>query len=130
MDAEAALIDRSESWQRAIELRDIAVAAEFLAADYALVIVQPARIVMPRAQWLALLPDYVFSAYEVMERVVEIDGDLGLMVQRVNMQATVRGADRSGPFVLTDLWRRVDGTWKVWRRHSTPLGAGAMPTVA
>jgi ketosteroid isomerase-like protein len=127
VDVEAELIERSEGWQRAIEQRDVTAAGDYLADDYALVIVQPARAVMPRERWLALLPDYIVSDYEVQERIVEIDGDLAVMLQRVAMQATVLGADRSGIFVLTDVWRREDGAWKVWRRHSTPLAAGAMP---
>lgn len=127
-DAQADLTQRAEGWQRSIEARDAKAAGGYLADDYALVIVQPARAVMPRAQWLALLPDYVVSDYEVLERIVETDGDLGLVLQRVRMQATVRGADRSGLFVITDMWRRQGGTWKVWRRHSTPISAGALPT--
>lgn len=126
-DAEAELVGRAEGWQRAIEARDVVAAGEILADDYALVIVQPARAVMPRAQWLALLPDYVVSGYEIQERIVEIDGDLGLMLQRVRQEALVRGADRSGTFVLSDSWRRTDGIWRVWRRHSTPLAAGVIP---
>lgn len=126
-DAESEIVARSEGWQRAIEARDVDTAANYLAEDYALVIVQPAGSIVPRADWLALLPDYVVTGYEVLERIVAIDGDLALMLQRVHQQATVRGADRSGIFVLSDTWRRRDGTWKVWRRHSTPLAAGAMP---
>lgn len=129
MSAEDELIDRAEAWQRAIEARDVAAAHELLADDYALVIVQPGRAVMPRAQWLALLPEYVISDYEVLERVVDIEDDLALVLQRVRMQATVRGADRSGIFVLSDAWRRQGGAWKVWRRHSTPLEAGPLPGV-
>ncbi|HZM73433.1 MAG TPA: nuclear transport factor 2 family protein [Candidatus Polarisedimenticolia bacterium] len=127
MDVEAELIERAEAWQRAIERRDVAAAGDYLADDYALVIVQPVRTVMQRAQWLALLPDYVVSDYEVAERIIDIEGDLALVLQRVRMEATVRGADRSGVFVLSDAWRRRDGAWKVWRRHSTPLSAGALP---
>ena len=127
MDVEAELIERAEAWQRAIERRDVGVAGDHLADDFALVIVQPTRTVMPRVQWLALLPDYVVSGYEVEERIIDIEGDLALVLQRVRMAATVRGADRSGVFVLSDAWRRRDGAWKVWRRHSTPLSAGAMP---
>lgn len=126
MDLEADLIDRSERWQRAIERRDVAAASDCLAEDYALEIVQPTRVVMFRAQWLTLLPDYHVSDYEIQERIVEVDGDLGLMLQRVRMQATVLGAERSGIFVLTDAWRRREGTWRVWRRHSTPLSAGVI----
>jgi hypothetical protein len=43
------------------------------------------------------------------------------------MHAIVLGEDRSGLFVISDVWRRRGGSWKVWRRHSTPLAAGVTP---
>jgi hypothetical protein len=45
----------------------------------------------------------------------------------VQVRATVLGEDRSGPFVTSDLWRLRGDSWRIWRRHSTPLLAGAMP---
>jgi hypothetical protein len=42
------------------------------------------------------------------------------------MKATVLGEDRSGLFVISDVWRRGEQGWRVWRRHSTPLSAGAL----
>ena len=41
--------------------------------------------------------------------------------QQIYQRATVLGEDRTGMFIITDLWRRVEGTWRVWKRHSTPL---------
>ena len=29
--------------------------------------------------------------------------------------------------LVRDVWRRRDGEWKIWRRHSTPLAAGQLP---
>lgn len=37
------------------------------------------------------------------------------------------GEDRSGIFVITDIWRRDPDGWHLWRRFSTPMTAGAMP---
>ncbi len=71
--------------------------------------------------WLEMLPDYVVHELEVEEQVVDLDGDYAALLQRVNMRATVAGEDRSGIFVLSDLWRRVGGEWVVWRRHSSSL---------
>ena len=127
MDAEQDLIERWHGWQASIEARDVAAAGGFLADDYALELVQPDRAVVPREAWLAMLPDYVVSGYRILAQIVEISGDVGLVLHRAEQQATVLGADRSGTFVLTDVWRRVDGVWRVWRRHSTPLSAGPMP---
>ena len=127
VDAEQELIERWHGWQASIEARDVAAAGGFLAEDYALELVQPERAIVPREAWLALLPDYVVSGYAIEAEIVEVSGDIGLIVHRARQEAIVLGADRSDTFVLTDIWRRVDGTWRVWRRTSTPLSAGVMP---
>ena len=126
-NSERDLLEQWARWQQAIEDRDVEAAGGFLADDYALQLVQPVRALVGRAQWLATLPDYVVTSYQVDDQIVDIDGDLAVVLHRVRMQATVAGVDRSGIFVITDVWRRVGGAWKVWRRHSTPLTSGAMP---
>src|SRR5688572_6930512 len=122
------LARRIEAFQRAIEARDMAAAGEILDEDFALVLVHPVRAVLPRERWLAMLPDYVVHGYDVEEEIVDIDvdGDHAAVLHRARMDATVLGEDRSGLFVISDVWRHRDGQWRVWRRHSTPVaGAGA-----
>ena len=128
MDAEQELIDRWAGWQQAIEDRDVEATGGYMAHDYALALVQPVGALIGRAQWLASLPDYLISSYEIEDQIVDIDGDLAVVLHRARMRATVAGVDRSGIFVLTDIWRRDSGTWKIWRRHSTPMTSGAMPS--
>jgi hypothetical protein len=82
---------------------------------------------MPRAAWLATLPDYIVHSWDVEEETIDVDGDLAAVLRRVNMQATVLGVDRSGLFVISDIWRKRDDGWRIWRRHSTPLSAGSLP---
>jgi ketosteroid isomerase-like protein len=130
VDAKQDLVEQWQRWQRSIEERDVDAAAAILDDDYALQLVQPGRAVVPRAEWLATLREYVVESYAVGESLIDIDGDLATILHRAEMTATVAGADRSGVFVVTDVWRRRDGVWRVWRRHSTPLSAGAMPRVA
>jgi ketosteroid isomerase-like protein len=127
MDDERQLLDRWAGWQRAIERRDVEAAKAFLADDFALELVQPRRVVVRRQEWLATLADYNISAYAVLDQIVDIAGDIAVILHREEMTAIVLGEDRSGAFVLTDVWRRQDGEWRIWRRHSTPLSAGAMP---
>ena len=120
------LLRRAALWDRAIAERDEVAAAELLAPEFALELVQPVRNVMSREVWLEVLADYVVHEWEVQEQIVDVDGDYAAILQRVRMQATVMGEDRSGIFVISDLWRRVDGEWRLWRRHSTPLSAGQL----
>ena len=113
-------------WDAAVRDRDEAAAAEVIADDFALQLVQPVRNVMNRQVWLEVLADYVVQEWEVEEEIVDVDGDVAAVMRRVRMEATVMGEDRSGVFVVSDLWRRIDGDWRVWRRHSTPLMAGRL----
>jgi hypothetical protein len=121
------LLRQIELFDRCVQDRDQGVAAEVLHPDYALVLVTPAAAVIPRDRWLQMLPDYLVSLWDVDEQVVDVAGDVAVVLQRVRMEAIVLGEDRSGIFVLTDVWRKTDGGWQIWRRHSTPLSGGAMP---
>lgn len=125
-EAEAALLQRSLDWDRALATRDEALAREVLHPDFALEIVQPVRSVMRRDVWLEVLADYVVHEWQVEERVVDLTDDVAAVLQRVSMRATVMGEDRSGIVVVSDVWRCLDGRWVVWRRHSTPLMAGGL----
>lgn len=126
-DPESALDElraRAALWDAAVKDRDETAAGRLLAADFALELVQPVRNVMNRQVWLEVLADYVVHEWAVEEEIVDVGNEYAAMLRRVRMRATVMGEDRSGIFVVTDLWRRIDGEWRVWRRHSTPLSAG------
>jgi len=123
----ADLIERMHDFQRCIETRDSSMAEEILDADFSLELVHPTVAKMPRQRWIEVLREYVVHAYEVEESSADLDGDCAGALQRVTMRATVLGEDRSGSFVITDIWRLRGDGWRLWRRHSTPLTAGRMP---
>lgn len=124
---DAKISDWTDRWQLTIQARDPEEAARFLSDDYALVILQPQPAVVRRDEWLRLLLDYIVSGYSVEERIVEAGSDLCTVFQRVDQTALVKGVERSGIFILVDVWVRQADAWRVWRRHSTPLSAGAAP---
>jgi hypothetical protein len=117
-----------EAFRHCVIDRDAVAAEAVLDADFALVLIQPVPALMPRASWLAVLGEYVVHEWVVEEERLDLDGDdCAAHLQRVRMRATVLGEDRSGPFVISDVWRRRPEGWRVWRRHSTPLSAGTRP---
>ena len=118
-----------DAFQRCIEDRDAAAAERLLHPDFALELVHPTPLVVPRALWFKVLPDYVVHEYTIEERVTDVAGDVAAVLQRVRMRATVSGEDRSGPIVISDVWRRGADGWQLWRRHSTPFEAGRLPGV-
>ena len=74
--------------------------------------------------------DYIVHDHAVEDESADVDVDLALILHRDRMRAIVLGEDRSGTFIITDVWRRGNDGWNVWRRHSTPLGAGRLPRVS
>jgi ketosteroid isomerase-like protein len=122
------LFEAMAKFDRAIQEQDRELASETAREDFALVLVQPTPATMPRTRWIEMLPDYLVHDWQVEERSTNVDGDCAAVHQRVAMKATVMGEDRSGIFVITDIWRRDLDGWHLWRRFSTPMTAGAMPT--
>jgi hypothetical protein len=122
------LLARAALWDQAIRDRDESRAGQFLAPGFAHEQVEPVRTVMSRDVWLEMLADYVVHEWTVEEQIVDLDGDVAAVLRWVRMRTTVMGEDRSGVCVITDLWRRDGGEWRVWRRHSTPLSPGRLPS--
>ena len=122
------LESRISQFQKAIETRDEVAADDVLHQDYALCLVIPESVVFPRATWLATLSDYLVHEWTVQARQVEVNGDVAAVLHRGFQRATVRGQPRDGVFVVTDVWLRDAGIWRVWRRHSTPWTAGEVPS--
>ena len=110
-----------------VEERDQEAAKDLLDDDFALVLVQPSQAVMPRERWIDVLPDYIVHSCDVEDQIVDVDVDCASVLQRVHLKATVLGQDRSGVFVISDVWRLRDDKWRLWRRNSTPISAGEMP---
>jgi Domain of unknown function (DUF4440) len=121
---------RMADFDRCVQDRDQQLAEQVLHPDYALVLVHPEPSQVSRERWLATLPDYVVHSWQVEQQTVHVQDGCAAVLQRVALEATVPGVDRSGLFVLSDIWLRGDDGWRVWRRHSSPLSAGAMPTRA
>jgi len=116
------------AWETALLARDAEAADAILHPEYALVLVHPAAVRVEREEWLRTLAGYVITDWTVQRSLWDVHGDVATHLQLVEQNATVMGADRSGPFALTDIWLHDPaGVWRVWRRCSTPLLAGAMP---
>ncbi len=124
-----ALTMQIANFERAVIGGDTELALTVLHLDFALVLVLPVPAVMPRDRWLAVLPDYHVEEYDVQDQHLDVLGNCATLLQCLQMTATVLGEDRSGTFVISDVWQRGDDGWRIWRRHSTPLAAGPMPGV-
>ncbi|MEO7722374.1 MAG: nuclear transport factor 2 family protein [Pseudolysinimonas sp.] len=120
------LLAQMAAYEQCVLDRDRQLAESVLHPDYALVTTNPALMVTPRTSWLALLPDYIVHSWAVEEHLLDVRGGTAVAFQRIDMKATVLGTDRSGLFLISDVWLLEDD-WRVWRRHSTAITAAALP---
>ena len=122
--------DADAQWSEALLARDTVSVVPFMDDDFTLVVLFPSLARVTRAEWLSMLPAYVIAGWVTKASEWDLDDDLAIHTQLVDQAAIVMGVDRSGPFTITDVWRRSDGVWKIWRRVSTPLSSGEMPRIS
>jgi ketosteroid isomerase-like protein len=127
------ILRRTRAWHDAIIRADTAYLNRLILPEYSLTI-PPAleTAYVTRDQWLANTPAYQLRADRWESSDVRVMGDAAVVTSRFWQHATPRGRDRSGYFLLTDLWRRVGGEWRPASRFSTwlddprgPMGSAA-----
>ena len=122
INSESAVLAAEDRWLESILARDAQAAEAILHPDYRLIIGiegQPLRVI-PRAQWLAVLPDYRITDCSVTDSQVSVYGAIAVVVLLWSQTATMQG-DRniSGDFLITDIWHNSPEGWRVIERHSS-----------
>jgi ketosteroid isomerase-like protein len=118
---EEQILALEKQWAAAIQRQDVAAMPQFLSDGYFLGIGVAGvgfRIV-PRAAWLETLKVYETKAFTIDDAQVHIYGDTAVAFMLVTQEATVNGQDRSGQFVITDVWVKEPAGWRVAERHSS-----------
>jgi hypothetical protein len=120
--SESAVLAAEDRWLQAVLARDANVAEAILHPGFRLIIGiegHPLRI-MPRTQWIAVLPDYRITDCSVTDRQVSVYGDIAVVILLWSQTATVPGdRDISGHFLITDIWQNTPDGWRVIERHSS-----------
>lgn len=118
------IIDLEKSFAAAIKTQDTLLTKMFMAETYFLGIAvqgMPIQIV-PKQGWLTLLKDYVTESYTIDDIKVNVYGNTAIAMLMFTQKATVRGQDRSGQFLLTDIWYMGVNGWLIAERHSSRPG--------
>src|SRR6266536_3404052 len=118
---EQEIIELERQWAAVIKSQDISAASRLLSEDHFLAIgVQGAPLqIFPRKVWLETLKFYVTESYSIDDIKIHIHGDTAVVVMLFTQKATMRGQDRSAQFVITDIWVKQKGGWRVAERHSS-----------
>ena len=126
LDRSKAIIDSENAWVAALLRGDQAYLEGLLAPDYQLVVAVaglPLQII-DRTRQLAVGGDYNFESITIEDISVR-DYDTVLVASLIwTQRASLRGQDRSGSFMISDVWRLNGAAWQIVDRHSSRPEAG------
>jgi len=112
-------------WRDALLQKDEEALRRLIHPQYKLVgIRSTGSVAVDLEQWIAALRRMDIAALEV--RVTDCVALDNVIVATVDAQWKVRylGQPIDERVLLTDVWVREDGRWRVVRRHSSPVPAG------
>jgi ketosteroid isomerase-like protein len=106
----------------AVAERDIVFLERHLGEEFTLTTGRPGHQTRGRAEWL----EVTATAYEIRSfRFDELDvldyGDVAVVRCRYSQEAKMGGADRSQSYLMTDVWHRSEGAFRLVSRHISPL---------
>jgi ketosteroid isomerase-like protein len=107
----------SVAWMQAWKDNDIAFLENILAPDFRLLTSE--LWIMPREKWLANIPNYICEEFEFKEMEVREYGNTSIVQSFYFQKANFNGQDRSGDFLITDVWVKHTDAWKVAHRHTS-----------
>ena len=111
-----------ERFMTAVAERDLDFLESHLGEEFTLTTGRPGQETRDRSEWL----EVTSTAYEIRSfRFEELDvldyGDVAVVRSRYSQEATMGDAERSQSYLMTDVWHRRDGEFRLVSRHISPL---------
>jgi ketosteroid isomerase-like protein len=108
----------------AVAERDVDFFERHLGEEFTLITGRPGHETRDRAEWL----EVTTTAYEIRSfRFDELDvldyGDVAVVRSRYSQEATMGDAERTQSYLMTDVWHRRDGAFRLVSRHISPLSS-------
>ncbi len=116
---------RERELQAAVAARDVETLERLLGQEFTLTTGRPGNEVRGRAEYLEItamryaIDDYRFDELEV----IELGPGAAVVRSRYVQRGSMDGADRSQPFLMTDVWAHRPRGWQLVTRHVSPLAS-------
>ena len=105
-----------EELNRAVRERDAASAAGLLDDEFALTSSLGTGLHVDKDAWLGGLEAVVTDKLTARDAQLREFGDVGVALWRMDWKARSGEDDLSGPYVVSDVWIRAGGGWRLrWR---------------
>ena len=119
-DIRKAIEDLSRQWMQAWMDQDRAALEMLLAPDYSLIVSSLPEQRFDREAWLnTAVGPYRCTKFGYRHVQVRELGSLAIFSAIADQEAELGGADRSGSYWVTDIWRQNESGWQVCARYSS-----------
>jgi len=120
---EQQIVAREHEFNEIVKARDVEKARRIQATGYRLLVRVdgPTLAEMPQELWLETLPKYIIDSYSIDDIKVLALGDVAVATLAYRQTAHIEGSPRdiNGDFMITDVWVKRAGEWKIIERHSS-----------
>ena len=119
---QATLAQLQRDWMQAVQDRDMDRLEELVSQGFRFTAVHLDPEPMTREQWMgAAREGYTILSFAYEHMDIDVFGQTGIVYSRYSQVASYEHTSLSNVFRLTDVWSKLDGTWRVVARHSSIL---------
>jgi len=114
-------------WAEGVEKREMAFLEALLAPEFTLTTGRPGAEVRTREQYLAITRDeYEVESWQFDDVVVQHYGRFAVARSRYTQTGRMGSDTRNGTYLMTDVFVKQRGRWRVVARHITPLAQDSL----
>jgi ketosteroid isomerase-like protein len=114
------LINAEHEWMTAVAKHDEAALRRIVADDFTMTSAFSTGELENKDSFIKNATQGVKGmSFEYHDTQVHMYEDTGIVKTRVKISYTYNGQDRSGDYMVTDVWVKRDGRWQVATRHSS-----------
>jgi len=115
------LKQREKDWRELVMKSDNAALNQYMTSDA--VLVTPRSGIVEREQWLRNLQQMQASSYTLEPMRVKVYGDAAVVTCKWSLAGGSAERKINLEGILTDVWVKQDGVWKLALRQGSPLPA-------
>ena len=120
--SELTLTRLERRFMEATQRRDAEFLERHLGEEFTLTTGRPGAEVRGRAEWLDVTQQsYAIESFEFEKLDVRVYGHVAVVASRYRQEARMGVLERSGSYLMTDVWIRRKGRWQLVCRHATAL---------
>jgi ketosteroid isomerase-like protein len=108
-----------QDWMKAVAVHDQDALKRFMADEFTLTSAYSSGDLVTKDQFIKNVQSVNQKEISFHDASVKIYGDVAVLKARITDNYIMNGEDRSGDYLITDVWVKRDGQWQVVTRHSS-----------